>query len=191
MNLSDRRSTASVVLAAAVMAAVSALPASAGTPWLGGSEWGYLPGSDDVSRRWVRFAVDGLVHGNGGCNKFRGSYELSGNAITISPVTTTRKACPEKVMAAERSFLAALTNARSAKASGITNSCCWTRTARRSCAWHGGTGTDLPFPLRPDSAMRGAASIDRADRLCHAPIPGTSDQSWERNWRGGVRDPET
>lgn len=119
MSSSDRRSTAAVFLAALTTAAACTLPASAETPWLGGSEWGYPPGSHDVSRSWVRFAVDGLVHGNGGCNKFRGSYELSGNAITISPVATTRKACPEEVMAAERSFLATLTNARSAKATHL------------------------------------------------------------------------
>lgn len=116
MNRSDRRWPVAVALVAATMLAAAVLPASANSAWLAGSQWGYPLGGGAGHGRSVRFAVDGVVHVNGGCNKFRGSYDQTGSAITISPIAATRKACPEAVMARERSFLAALTNARSVEA---------------------------------------------------------------------------
>lgn len=53
------------------------------------------------------------VQGHGGCNTFRGLYELlDGNRIRFSPTATTRKACPT-AMDTEDQFLKALTTADS------------------------------------------------------------------------------
>ncbi len=116
MSFSDRRSPTATALLAAVILAGSAVPTSAGASWLAGSQWGYPLEAGVTDRRSVRFAVNGQLFGNGGCNKFRGRYDQTGKAITISPIATTRKACPEEIMARERSFIAALTNARSVDA---------------------------------------------------------------------------
>jgi heat shock protein HslJ len=106
------------LLAAAVLVgtAVAAFPDSAG---LAGSQWGYPlePGVTDT--RYVRFAVDGELFGNGGCNAIRGTYEQTGNAITIGPLATTRMACAEEVMAGETSFIEALTSAHSVEATHL------------------------------------------------------------------------
>jgi len=89
---------------------------STDSAWLAGSQWGY-PLEDGVTdRRFVRFAADGQVHGNGGCNSFRGAYDQAGSAITIGPLATTRKACAQEIMARERSFLSVLAGARGVQA---------------------------------------------------------------------------
>jgi len=113
MSLSEKRSPAATALLAAVVLAGTAVATSADTPWLAGSQWGYPLEAGVSDERSVRFAVQGKLFGNGGCNSFRGSYDQTDNTITISPLATTRTACPDKIMAAERSFIAALTNARS------------------------------------------------------------------------------
>lgn len=56
----------------------------------------------------IEFGADGSVSGDAGCNTFRGSYTVSGDALSLSPLRTTRKACPEPVMALEAQLLAAL-----------------------------------------------------------------------------------
>ena len=111
------RSNIARLLAIATLTA-SASTASAASYLLAGSQWGYPLNVDaDVSdRRSVRFAVDGKLFGNGGCNRFRGSYHQNGSTITISPLATTRKACEEEVMALERKFMLVLTSARSVEA---------------------------------------------------------------------------
>lgn len=103
-------------LLAVAMFVGTAMAASADTAWLAGSQWGYPLEAGVGDRRSVRFAVDGKVFGNGGCNRFSGSYDQTGKAITISPLATTRKACAEEVMAGERSFIAALASTRSVEA---------------------------------------------------------------------------
>lgn len=54
----------------------------------------------------------GSVHGRGGCNRYTGSYESGDGSLTVSPLATTRKMCPEpEVMEQERRYLALLTSA--------------------------------------------------------------------------------
>ena len=113
MNFKDTKSPGAVACLAAVVLAGAAVAAIAGPPPLAGSEWGYRLEAGQTDRRFVRFDASGGVHGNGGCNSFRGSYAQTGNDITISRLATTRKACPEPIMANEMAFLAALANARS------------------------------------------------------------------------------
>jgi heat shock protein HslJ len=54
------------------------------------------------------FAEDGTVSGSGGCNRFNGSYEVDGSAISFGPIASTKMACEEPAMGQETAFLAAL-----------------------------------------------------------------------------------
>ena len=104
-----------LLLASSILVGIT--PAvSADSAWLAGSQWGYPPEPGVTDRRFVRFAADGQVHGNGGCNSFRGRYDQTGGAITIGPLATTRKACAQEIMARESSFLSVLTTARGVQA---------------------------------------------------------------------------
>lgn len=53
----------------------------------------------------------GQVYGSAGCNRFTGSYTVSGTRIEISPLATTMMACPEPQMTAEQTFLKRLQGA--------------------------------------------------------------------------------
>lgn len=53
----------------------------------------------------------GQVYGSAGCNRFTGSYSVSGTRITVSPLAVTMMACPEPQMRAEQTFLKRLQGA--------------------------------------------------------------------------------
>ena len=57
------------------------------------------------------FAADGSLSGSGGCNNYSSTYQLAGDQITISPITSTMMAC-EKGMDQETIVLSALQNAQ-------------------------------------------------------------------------------
>lgn len=59
------------------------------------------------------FADDGTVSGSGGCNTYTGSYTVEDDALSIGPLATTLKACPEPQGAEEQEaqFLAAMERA--------------------------------------------------------------------------------
>ena len=57
---------------------------------------------------FVRFAVDGSVNGNGGCNKFFGTLETTDDGVAMGEIGATRMACPEDIMSLEHAFLQAL-----------------------------------------------------------------------------------
>jgi heat shock protein HslJ len=61
----------------------------------------------------AEFGTDGTLSGNSGCNTYNGTYTVTGNKITISPLASTRMACsdPAGVMEQETQFLAALQTA--------------------------------------------------------------------------------
>jgi heat shock protein HslJ len=63
---------------------------------------------DDDSEIFVQFETDGKLSGNGGCNRFFGSYSLDGNKIHVDPIGITRRACPEPAMSFESSFVNAM-----------------------------------------------------------------------------------
>jgi heat shock protein HslJ len=56
------------------------------------------------------FKQDGTLSGNAGCNGYTTTYTLGGDAMTIKPAASTRKACaePDGVMQQESAYLAAL-----------------------------------------------------------------------------------
>jgi heat shock protein HslJ len=79
-----------------------------------GTSWKLLMGAnitppDDVALT-LQFE-DGKASGSGGCNRFTGSYEEEGNSISLGGLASTRMACPEEIMSAERAYLAALESA--------------------------------------------------------------------------------
>jgi putative lipoprotein len=89
---------------------------SASAEELSGSEWrptqlaaSALPSQ---SKLFVQFKGDGKLAGHGGCNRFFGQYKISGNEISISPIGSTRMACPEPVLDLEMAFFAALESAK-------------------------------------------------------------------------------
>ena len=61
---------------------------------------------------YVQFEPVGKLGGYAGCNRFFGSYQLSGKTISIEPLGMTRKACPSQVMSFEISFIEALQSAK-------------------------------------------------------------------------------
>jgi heat shock protein HslJ len=79
---------------------------------LTGSEWLLedLAGSGvmDGIQATLTFPEARKIAGNGSCNRFFGSAEISGDTIKLGPLASTRMACPEAVMNREMKYLAAL-----------------------------------------------------------------------------------
>lgn len=63
-----------------------------------------IPAGTDVTLSFR----DGRVAGNSGCNRLSGSYDLTGEGLTLSQIATTRMACPAPQMETEQAVLAAL-----------------------------------------------------------------------------------
>ena len=61
----------------------------------------------------VTFEDDGAVTGDAGCNRFGGSFQQDGGAITIGPLMASRRACEPQVMDVARRILASLQASRS------------------------------------------------------------------------------
>lgn len=77
---------------------------------MAGSEWRLTRlGETDVDGELlVRFRGDGRLEGDGGCNRFNGSFTHQPGAIEIGALASTRRLCPEPVMETETAFLSAL-----------------------------------------------------------------------------------
>lgn len=87
----------------------------AGGPGLWGTAWRLedYAGTGVVDRvqATLEFPEEGIVRGNGSCNRFRGAVTISDGAIMFAPLATTRKMCVEAVMHQENRYLAALREA--------------------------------------------------------------------------------
>jgi heat shock protein HslJ len=94
----------------------------AGTSWrvLGVNENDAVVTSALTERLTADFGADGTISGNGGCNTFRGTYRVDGDAITISDLASTMMGCEQDVMATEQAYLAALQRATRSSVSGTT-----------------------------------------------------------------------
>ena len=53
------------------------------------------------------FAAGGRLAGGAGCNRYFGSYALSGEGLRLSPRGATQMACAPRAMEDERRFMAA------------------------------------------------------------------------------------
>jgi heat shock protein HslJ len=63
-----------------------------------------VPADVPVTARFV----EGGLSGSGGCNDYSAGYRLDGSNLTIDPVATTLKACPDPAGSVESGYLAAL-----------------------------------------------------------------------------------
>lgn len=59
----------------------------------------------------LTFPEEGKTAGNGSCNRFSGSVEISATTIKFGPLATTRMACPETIMNQETKYLQLLQSA--------------------------------------------------------------------------------
>jgi len=67
----------------------------------------------------AEFSSDGKVSGSAGCNRYSGTYTVSGNSITISSsIATTMMMCDESVMEQESAYLKALAEAKTYEVKG-------------------------------------------------------------------------
>lgn len=92
---------------------------------LAGSVWELvtLNGADVIegTRLTVLFGTTGIANGSGGCNTFRTNYQVTGEAIQINEVLSTRIACPaENENAQETAYFTALQAAQSYTLDGDT-----------------------------------------------------------------------
>ncbi|MCC5854170.1 MAG: META domain-containing protein [Idiomarina sp.] len=81
---------------------------------LQGAEWHVQRVGDSSTGSHVltiAFLPDGRVVGNAGCNRFFGSYQLSGEGIRFAQMGSTRMACEADRMALEQDFLRILSRA--------------------------------------------------------------------------------
>jgi heat shock protein HslJ len=90
-----------------------------GTPraLLGTDEWRIAEiGSSAVlgsTAPTIAFLDDNAVAGSGSCNRFRGGFKLTGEALTIEQLATTMMACPYQVMQQEQAVIRQLEATRS------------------------------------------------------------------------------
>lgn len=103
-----RPRTVVVVLDGEELAGCGGDPASL----LQGDEWSvYEIGGQpivDGSKVTLAFSADGRVSGAGSCNRFMGSYTLTGEGLTLSQMASTMMACEEGLMDQEGRYLRAL-----------------------------------------------------------------------------------
>ncbi|MFM5923751.1 MAG: META domain-containing protein [Novosphingobium sp.] len=62
----------------------------------------------DPAAPTIRFGADGRVNGSTGCNAFSGTFETSGDTLTIGALAMTRRACPGPIGVQEQKFVSAL-----------------------------------------------------------------------------------
>jgi len=92
----------------------------AGTAWI---VTGYNNGREAVvsvlggTELTMEFSADGKVAGSAGCNRYMGSFEQDGKALSFGPAAATRRMCagPEGVMEQEQQFLKALETVATAR----------------------------------------------------------------------------
>ena len=114
-------SVAVLAVFAATAVATSSQAAATGLPgktWVLASLVGKAPlrGTELTSE----FTAKRRVSGSAGCNRYTGTYKVSGSTIRILPLATTRKACAEPIERQETAFLNILSRARSFVVSGAT-----------------------------------------------------------------------
>lgn len=93
--------------AAVIVAGLAMTPVSAADAGLDG-EWRLVGVQGQAVDSGATLLVkEGHVSGSTGCNRFRASYEATGTAIKIAPVSATKMYCQNRADV-ERAYLAAL-----------------------------------------------------------------------------------
>ena len=104
--------------AVAMSSQVSAASPLTGKIWVLSSLGGKAPLQG--TELTAEFIAKRRVSGSAGCNRYAGTYKVSGSSIRTSPLATTKKACAEPIERQETAFLKALAGARSFAVSGAT-----------------------------------------------------------------------
>jgi heat shock protein HslJ len=117
--MSKMKYVAVVALAGIAILAVAACQGadSAASDPLDGTSWvlmAYRKTSPISGTTITAMFEDGQVRGSAGCNSYSGSYQVSGDTITVGAVAITEMAClePEGVMEQELLFVEFLTDAQ-------------------------------------------------------------------------------
>jgi heat shock protein HslJ len=117
--MSKMKYVAVVALAGIAILAVAACQGadSAASDPLDGTSWvlmAYRKTSPISGTTITATFEDGQVRGSAGCNSYSGSYQVSGDTITVGAVAITEMAClePEGVMEQELLFVEFLTDAQ-------------------------------------------------------------------------------
>lgn len=88
---------------------------------LDGTSWTLVEGEGitipDDGKMTIAFEA-GKASGSGGCNRFTGSYEQDSESISLGRLASTRMACADEVMSAERAYHSALESVTSWSATG-------------------------------------------------------------------------
>jgi heat shock protein HslJ len=106
------------ICAALLVLTACASPASqTGGGDLTGKVWALteLTGKPPVAGTGIsaEFSADGKLSGSAGCNRYSGTYTVSGNSITFSsPMASTMMMCDAAVMEQENAYLKALGEAK-------------------------------------------------------------------------------
>lgn len=58
----------------------------------------------------AEFSTD-QISGQGGCNRYNGGYQIQNGKLSITPIASTRKACPPEIMNQEAAYFANLEKA--------------------------------------------------------------------------------
>ena len=113
---------AAMLLAAGCASAPPPAPTSVALDLLEGTAWQAeeIEGTGVLDRAPSTLVFDAgqKVAGRAGCNRYFGSFQQAGDAITIKPAGSTRMACPPDVMDQEGKFLAALGAVKTARREG-------------------------------------------------------------------------
>ena len=110
-----------------ILAMIGCTTSAGGEEELVGRVWtlesieGFTSFPSDVATPTIRFAPDGLLSGNTGCNGFSGPYELRGDSILFGTLVSTRRACVDEGMnRQEAAYLGMLSEARTWRLAGDT-----------------------------------------------------------------------
>jgi heat shock protein HslJ len=117
--LATRIALAAVLLAAGCTAAAPPAPTGVALNVLEGTAWqaAEIEGTGVLDRApsTIVFDAGQKIAGRAGCNRYFGSFEQSGDAVTIKPTGSTRMACAPDVMDQEGKFLSALEAVKTAR----------------------------------------------------------------------------
>ncbi|MFV0644714.1 MAG: META domain-containing protein [Sphingomonadaceae bacterium] len=106
-----------------IMPTIMMVRAGAGTAQvtnpLVGDPWRveYINGAGviDNSNTTLQFAQGGRLSGSTGCNNYTGTYKVDGNALEISPLAVTERACAPAIGDQQNRFLSFMSNVHSYK----------------------------------------------------------------------------
>ena len=79
----------------------------AGTSWQLASADGGMLAKSEARNVTAEFTAD-KVSGNGGCNRYNGTYTLAGDVLTVGPVAATKRGCMGNAGDIESEWFAAL-----------------------------------------------------------------------------------